>query len=77
MGTYLTEEEADRLDEFYTNTTAEFSLDKPGFFAKQKAMVITVDDFTARYLTAKSILEKVTPSELISDMIRREITANQ
>jgi len=72
---YMTEEEAARLDEFYTNTTQDFKSGMPGIFARQKAMAIVVDDFTARYLTAKSISSKLTPAELILDMVRRDIVA--
>jgi len=74
---YMTEEEAARLDDFYTNTTQDFSSGKPGFFAKQKAMAIVVDEFTARYLTAKAITTKHTPAELISEMVQRDIAAGQ
>jgi len=74
---YMTEEEAARFDEFYTNTTQDFNSGKPGFFARQKNMAIVVDEFTARYLTAKSIATKLTPSEVISDMVRRDIAAGQ
>ena len=74
---YMTEEEAARLDEFYTTTTQDFNSGKPGFFTRQKAMAIVVDEFTARYLTAKAIATKNTPAQLISDMVNKEIAAGQ
>lgn len=74
---YMSEEEAAKLDDFYTNTTQNFESGKPGFFARQKAMAIVVDEFSARYLTAKAFSTKLTPSELISDMIRRDIAVGQ
>ena len=74
---HMTEDEAARLDEFYTNTTQDFNSGKPGFFARQKNMAIVVDEFTARYLTAKSIATKHTPAELISNMVHRDIASGQ
>ena len=74
---HMTEEEAARLDEFYTNTTQDFNSGKPGFFTRQKAMAVVLDEPTARYLRAKAIATKHTPSELISDMVRRDIAAGQ
>jgi len=73
----MTEEEAEKLDDFYTNTTQDFNSGTPGFFARQKAMAIVVDEFTARYLTAKAIATKNTPAELILDMIHKEIASGQ
>ena len=73
----LSEEEAARLDEYYTNNTVGFDSGKPGFFAKQKAMAVVLDEFTARYLTAKAIATKHSPAELISDMVHKEIAAGQ
>ena len=73
----LTEEEATRLDELYTKNPPDVDPSRPGFFARQKGMTVTVDEFTARYLTAKSITTKHTPAELISDMVRRDIASGQ
>ena len=70
-------EEATKLDEYFTNTTQDFQSGKPGFFARQKSMVVVVDEFSARYLTAKAFSSKLTPAELISDMIRRDIAIGQ
>ncbi|MDR1496052.1 MAG: hypothetical protein LBS67_03935 [Clostridiales Family XIII bacterium] len=71
----MTEEEAARLDELYTKTTPKINPDKPGIFAQQEAMVVSLDSFTSKYLTAKSIATKRSPSELISDIVRKEIAA--
>jgi len=73
----LTEEEAARLDELYTDNPPDVDPSRPGFFARQKGMTVTVDEFTARYLTAKSIATKHTPAELISDMVRKDIASGQ
>jgi hypothetical protein len=69
----ITEQEAERLDELFTNTTPTVDFDKPGLFARQKAMVVALDDFASRYIFSKSIATKKSPSELISDMIKKDM----
>jgi len=75
----MTEEEAARLDEYYTNNPIETDPARPGIFSrmKQESTPIFVDEFTARYLTAKAIATKRTPTEVISDMVRSEIASGQ
>ena len=75
--TRLTEEEAARLDEYYTNNTVDTDPSRPGFFARQKGMTVTVDEVTARYLKDKAIATKHTPAEVISDMVQKAIAAGQ
>ena len=71
----MSEQEAERLDELYTKTTPTVNLDKPGIFARQKDMVVVLDEFTSRYLSSKMLATKRTPSELISEMVHKEIQA--
>jgi hypothetical protein len=73
----MTEEEADALDEYYTKNTIMPVPGKPGFFASRKAHIVSIDELSASYLTTKAIADHKTPSEIIGDMIRKEIaTAN-
>jgi hypothetical protein len=71
----MTEQEADRLDELYTKTAPKVDFDKPGVFARQKEMVVSLDSFAARYIMSKSLATKKSPTELISDMVRNDMTA--
>jgi hypothetical protein len=73
----MTEEEADRLDELYTKTTPKIDPNKPGFFARQETMAVFLDEFTAKYLTAKTIATNRSTSELIADMVRKELAEAQ
>jgi hypothetical protein len=73
----MTEEEAARLDEYYTTHTADFRSGKPGVFAQKKAMAVVLDEFTARYLTAKMLATKQTPAEQIADMVKEKLLAAQ
>lgn len=71
----MSEKEAARFDNLYTNTTPEVNPDKPGIFARQKDMVVVLDDFASRYLMSKMIATKKSPSELITEMVNRDIQA--
>ena len=73
----MTEAEAKRLDELYTETTPTVDLEKPGIFARQKDMAVVLDEFTSRYLASKMIATKRSPAELISDMVRKELKSAQ
>ena len=69
----MTEDEATRLDELYTVTTPKVDIKKPGVFAVRKNMAIILDDFSVRYLLSRMLITKKSPSELISDLIRKEL----
>jgi hypothetical protein len=71
----ITEQEADRLDELYTETAPGVNFEKPGFFARQKEIIVSLDSFSAKYIISKSLATKKTPTELISDMVRNDIKA--
>jgi hypothetical protein len=71
----MTEQEANRLDELYTETTPKVNFEKPGIFARQKDLLVSLDSFTARYIISKSIATKKPPNELISDLVRNDMKA--
>ena len=72
----MTEDEATRLDELYTATTPKVDITKPGVFAGRKNMAVVLDDFSSRYLISRMLITKKSPTELISDLIRKELVAN-
>jgi len=69
----MTEDEAARLDELYTITTPKVDVNRPGVFSKRKNMAVVLDDFSYRYLISRMLVTKKTPSELISELIRKEL----
>jgi hypothetical protein len=71
----MTEEEADALDELYTKNPPTAGPNGTGFFARHKAQVVFLDDFSAKYLRAKSLATKKTMEEIISELIRKELTS--
>jgi hypothetical protein len=72
----MTEEEAAALDEQVTKNPPQVSGDgKSGLFMKHKGNIVILDDLAAAYLRAKADVVHKTPSEIIGDMIRKELTA--
>ena len=75
----LTDDEYNRLDEKWTKTTPKVGHNGSGYFSQRKAAArtVTIDDFSADYLMVKAMDTHKTPSELISEMVREKIAANQ
>ncbi|MCL2269935.1 MAG: hypothetical protein FWC24_01195 [Treponema sp.] len=69
----MTEQEAWELDELLTKTTPEVSPTVEGPFIKHRNMMVILDQLSAQYLTAKMLATKQSPTEIIGDMVRREI----
>ena len=69
----LTDEEADALDELLTKTTPDTNPNVQGPFIKNRETLVVLDAFSAGYLKAKMLATKQTPTELIHNMIRREM----
>jgi hypothetical protein len=73
----MTEEEYDALDEELTRTTPKVSGDgKSGFFMRHRGEVVLLDNVSAAYLRAKSDATHKTPTEIIGELIRKEIAMN-
>jgi hypothetical protein len=71
----MTDEEADTLDELWTRTTPEIDTGKPGFLARKGFAMVSVDPVAAAYLQAKAAATHHSPTEIIGEMVRREIAA--
>ncbi|AEF84795.1 hypothetical protein TREPR_1699 [Treponema primitia ZAS-2] len=69
----MTEEEAYELDELLTKTTPEVDPSVKGPFITHRNMMVFLDPLSAQYLTAKMLATKQSPTEIISDMVRREM----
>ena len=71
----MTNEEADALDELWTRTTPEVDTSKPGFLTRKGFAMVSIDPVTATYLQAKAAVSHHSPSEIISELVRKEIAA--
>jgi hypothetical protein len=70
----MTDEEADALDEELTRTIPELGPNGEGFFSG-KGQILVVDERTARILNAKALAARRTPSELVAELVREQLTA--
>jgi hypothetical protein len=70
----MTEQEAEELDDLLTKTTPELSPTVEGPFIKYRNMMVVLDHLSAEYLTAKMLATKQSPTEIISNMVRRELS---
>jgi hypothetical protein len=71
----MTDEEADALDELWTRTTPEIDTIKPGFLTRKGFTMVSLDPVTATYLQAKSSVSHHSPSEIIGELVRRDMAA--
>ncbi|GMO50727.1 MAG: hypothetical protein Pg6C_14890 [Treponemataceae bacterium] len=69
----MTEEEADALDEELTRTTPAVNPHVRGITARKGFKTITVDDFSADYITAKALATRQTPEEVIHALVDFEL----
>jgi hypothetical protein len=74
----MTEEEAARLDEKWTKNPPKPGPNGTGYFTqcKKAAHTITIDSFTANYLSSKAIADHKTPAEIIGEMVQERIAAS-
>jgi hypothetical protein len=72
----MTEEEAGALDERWTKTPPETNPAIKGVFARERDMLAGLDDFTARYLTARAAATRQTPAAVIAALVRKEVAAS-
>jgi hypothetical protein len=70
----MTEQEAWELDDLLTGATPEVDPSVQGPFIKRRTMIVALDQVSAQYLTAKMLSTKQSPAEIISNMIRREMS---
>jgi hypothetical protein len=76
---YMTEEEADALDELWTRTTPEIDTSKPGYFTEHMvnnmAPLVEVDNLTAQWLRTKAETTHQTTAEIIGALVRKELAS--
>ena len=71
----MTDEEADALDELLTRTTPKIDVSKPGFLTRKGFTMVSLDPVTAAYLQAKTAVSHHSPSEIIGELVRKELAA--
>jgi hypothetical protein len=71
----MTEKEADALDELLTRTTPKVNPTVRGITACKGFKTMTVDDFSAEYITGKALATRQTPEEIIHALVANDISA--
>ena len=71
----MTEEEADALDELWTKTTPKIRKGEGGFFTERRARMLLLDEVTVNILNARAKAVHQTPSDFISQLIRKEMAS--
>lgn len=69
----MTDEEADALDELWTRATPEIDTSKPGFLTHKGFTMVSLDPVTVTYLQAKAAINHRNFSEIIGELVRKEI----
>jgi hypothetical protein len=74
---HMTDEEAKRLDEKWTKNPPKPGPNGTGYFTQcnKFAYTVTIDKVTANYLNTKATAVHKTPAQIISEMVREQITA--
>jgi hypothetical protein len=70
----MTEEEADFLDELWTRTTPAVDMSKPGFFARNGFKMVALDLVSDVFIRARADATHKTPTEIIGDLVRKEMS---
>ena len=71
----MTEEEAFALDELYTKNTPKVRKGEGGFFTERRARMLLLDEATVHILDARAKALHQTPTEFVSQLIRKEMAA--
>jgi hypothetical protein len=72
----MTEKEADELDERLTRTTPTVDFGKPGVFARQRELLNVLNPVASDYILTRAMASHKMPSQIISDMVNKEIAAH-
>ena len=74
----MTEEDAAYWDDYYTKNPPKPGPYGTGFFTRQRktARSITIDSFSADWLITKAISAHKTPSDIINELVQKEIAAS-
>ena len=70
---YMTEKEADALDEELTRTTPRVDFSKPDVFLRQRELLTVLNPMVADFIMTRALATHQSPAQIINDMIQREI----
>jgi hypothetical protein len=71
---YMTEEEADALDEELTRTTPKVDFSRSDIFIRQRELLTLLNPAAADYIMTRALDTHKTPAEIINDVVCERIT---
>jgi hypothetical protein len=72
----MTDEEAEYWDDFFTKNPPKVDPAKNGGFAKKSFRLVALDKLSEDYLFTRALATHKTPTEIIGELVRKEITAS-
>jgi len=72
----MTEEEADKLDDYFTKNLPKVVPGKGGVTTRQGFRMVAIDNFSEDYLLTMALATKKTPTEIISELVREKIAVS-
>jgi hypothetical protein len=73
---YMTEEEADALDEELTRNIPKVDFNKPDIFIRQRELLNVLNPTAADYIMTRALADHKTPSQIISELVHERIAAS-
>ena len=73
--TYMTEEEADALDEEMTRTAPKVDFSKPDIFLKQRELLSILKPSAADYIMTRALATHQTPVQVIAELVDERIAS--
>jgi len=70
---YMTEEEADALDEELTSTTPKVDFSKPDIFIRQRELLNMLKPAAADYIMTRALATHRTPVQIIGELVGEKI----
>ena len=72
---YMTEEEADALDEELTRNTPRVDFSKPDIFMRQRELLNMLKPAAADYIMTRALATHQTPVQIIGELVGEKIAA--
>jgi hypothetical protein len=72
---YMTEAEADALDEELTRTTPKVDFSKPDVFIRQRELLNVLNPTVADYILTRALSTHQTPAQIIGELVGEKIAA--
>ena len=73
---YMTEEEADALDEELTRTTPKVDFNKPDIFIRQREFLNMLNPTAADYIMTRALATHQTPAQIIGELVDEKIDSS-